>query len=78
MVRPPRSLDGIVADPCLLLLAVEHEHRGVHVEDHARGWPREQHHAVKQAVMQGAQLPKSTWSHPNQKPAQRRCVGITR
>lgn len=37
MVRRPPSLDGVVADPCLFLFAVDHEHGGVHIEDHPRG-----------------------------------------
>ena len=48
------SLDGVVANARLFLFAVDHEHRGIHIEDDARGWPGKQGHAVKEAVMQRA------------------------
>jgi hypothetical protein len=39
----------------LLLFSVNHEHRGIHIEDDARGRLGKQGHAVKEAVMQSAE-----------------------
>ena len=56
MVGWSPTLGGIVTDPGLFLLAIDHQHRGVHIEDQARGWLGGQCHAVKEAVVQSAQL----------------------
>src|SRR5216683_4318539 len=77
MVRRPPSLDGVVADPCLFLFAVDHEHRGIHIEDDARGWLEKQGHPVQEAVMQSAQLRKRNRGNTQQEAPQRRSVGIT-
>jgi hypothetical protein len=77
MVRRPPSLDGVVADPRLFLFAVDHEHRGIHIEDDARGWLGKQGHPVQEAVMQSAQLRKRNRGNTQQEAPQRRSVGIT-
>src|SRR5216684_2395985 len=77
MVGGSPSLDGVVADARLLLFAVDHEHRGIHIEDDARGWLGKQGHPVQEAVMQSAQLRKRNRGNTQQEAPQRRSVGIT-
>lgn len=77
MVRGSPALDGVVTDPCFLLFAVDHQHRGIHIEDDARGWLGPQGHPMKEAVMQSAELGKRNRGNTQQETPQRRSVGIT-
>ena len=70
-------LDGVIADACLLLFAVNHQHGGIHIENDARRWLVKQGPPVKEAVVQRAQLRQRHRSNPQQEAPQRRSVGIT-
>ena len=76
MVGGSPSLDGVVADTCLLLFSINHEHGGVHVQDGSRLRPRTNRESMKKAVVQSAQLWKRFRSGAQQEPPQARSIRI--
>jgi hypothetical protein len=76
VIRRAPPLDRVVADPGLLLLAVEDQHGGVDVEDQPERRPRLDGHAVQQAVVQGAQLWERRRRRSQEEPPQGRRIGI--
>ena len=78
VIRRPAALDRVVADPRPLLFAVDDQHGGVHIEDQPRGQSRRDSHAVKKAIVQGTQLRERGRGHAQQKPPERRGIGIAR
>jgi len=78
VIRWPAALDRIVADPRLLLVAIDDQHRGVDIEDQSRRWPWLNGHPVKTAVVQDAQLRQGGGRHAKQEPPERGRIGIAR
>ena len=56
VIRRTASLEGVVPDPRLLLVAVDDKHGGVDIEDEPRGEPRPNRHAGQEAIVQRTQL----------------------
>jgi hypothetical protein len=78
VIRRPDPLDRVVADPSLLLTAIDHQHRGVHVQDQPGRGPRPDGHPAQKAVVQGAHLREGRRGHPQQEAAERGRLGIAR
>ena len=72
------ALDGVVADACLLLSSVDHQHGGVYIEDDPRRrlWAHRQ--TVKKAIVERAELRDCCGGNAQQEPPQRCSVWITR
>ena len=71
VIRRPASLDRVVPDPGLLLLAVDDEDRRVDVEDQARWRVWARRHPREEAVVQQAQLGERRRCHAEQEAPQR-------
>lgn len=78
VIRGPAALDRVVADPGLLLFAVENQHGRVDIEDQPSRHPRVQGHLVQKPIVQGTQLGQGGGGHAQQKPAKRGGLRIAR
>ena len=78
MIRRPAPLAGVVADPGLLLEAVDDQHGGVHVEDQPAGDPRLDGHALQEAILPSSEFRERRRGRPQQEAAERGRLGITR
>ena len=78
VIRRAAPLDRVLADPRLLLLAVDDQDGRVDIEDEPERWLRVRRHTVKQAIVQGAHLWESPGSQAKKEPAQRGGFGIAR
>ncbi len=76
VVRRPTALDRVVADPCALLIAIDHQDGGVDIEDQPRRPVWSCRHARQEAIVQGAQLRQCRRGHAQQESPQRGRVRI--
>jgi len=71
VIRWSPAFERIVADRGLLLLAVEHQHSGVDIEDQPRWGTRVSGHACQKAIVQFAEFRERRWRDAQQEPPQR-------
>ena len=76
VVRRSAALDRVVADPCPVLVAIDHQDSGVDIEDQPRRPVWAGRHPRKKAVVQGAQLGQRRRRHPQQEAPQGRRIRI--
>lgn len=76
MIGPPPTLEGIVANAGPLLFAIDHQDRGIDIEDQPRGAPRLTQHAAEQAIVQGPQPLQAARGNPQQEATERGRLGI--
>ncbi|MBI4426137.1 MAG: hypothetical protein HY567_01025 [Candidatus Kerfeldbacteria bacterium] len=77
MIGGTTPLDGVVADARLFLFAIEHQHRGVDVENESRRQVRAAAHASQKFVVQHAQTRQHLRRCAQQKSSQAGRVRIT-
>jgi hypothetical protein len=78
VIRGAAPLDRVVADPGLLLMAVDHQDRGVDVEDQPRRGPGTSHHRLQQSIVERTELGQRCRGDAEQEASQGRRVGVTR
>ena len=76
VIRWSPPLDRVVANLGLLLLAVEHEHGRVDIEDQSRWRAWSRGHTHEEAIVQPAQLGQRRWRHAQQESPQRGRIWI--
>lgn len=78
VIRRSPTLDRVVADLGVFLVAVEHEHGRVDIEDQPCGHTRLAGHLVQNAIVKGAQLWQSSRGHSQEEPPKRGRIGVAR